>query len=144
MLCLMSRRIIGHGKVVALKFDDFQDGYSRLRRSEELPSLSDTLELWLLPMILGMFGVWMGIDQMLVAARIPGRWGFARYVCYGNIGEPWNAVLNALYEILGFLLANVVASGARGLGWILYTAGSVVGSLLMNFALSQVFPLVFS
>jgi len=126
------------------EFDDFQDGYNRLKNKQEKPDIMDTLELWLLPVILGMFGTWMGIDQRVVATKIPGRWGFARYASEANIPSPWDVVVNAVYEILAFLLANVIASGARGLGWIVYTIGSVLGSILMNTLLGSVFSLIFS
>ncbi len=126
------------------EFDDFQDGYSRLKGKSEPPDIMDTLELWLLPAILGMFGVWMGTDQYLVATKIPGRWGFAKYAAEANVPSPWDVVVNAAYEILAFIIANVIASGAMGLGWVIYTAGSVLGSLLMSSLLGDVFSLVFS
>ena len=126
------------------EFDDFQDGYNRLKNKQEKPDITDTLELWLLPMILGMFGTWMGIDQMLIATRIPGRWGFAKYAAEANIPSPWDVVVNAIYEIIAFVLANVIASGARGVGWIIYTAGSVLGSIVMSSVLNNVLGVVFS
>ncbi|MEX0567605.1 MAG: hypothetical protein Q6363_000395, partial [Candidatus Njordarchaeota archaeon] len=126
------------------EFDDFQDGYVRLKNMQEQPDITDTLELWLLPVILGMFGMWMGIDQYLVATRIPGRWGFAKYAAEVNVPSPWDLVVNAIYEIMAFIFANVIASGARGLGWIVYTIGSILGSLIMNTALSSIFGIVFS
>ncbi|MEX0568794.1 MAG: hypothetical protein Q6363_006500, partial [Candidatus Njordarchaeota archaeon] len=126
------------------EFDDFQDGYNRLKNKQEKPDITDTLELWLLPMILGMFGTWMGIDQMLIAARIPGRWGLAKYAAEANVPSPWDVVVNAIYEIIAFLLANVIASGAKGIGWIIYTVGSVLGSIVMSSVLNNVFSIVFS
>lgn len=126
------------------EFDDFQDGYNRLKNKQEKPDITDTLELWLLPMILGMFGTWMGIDQMLIAARIPGRWGFAKYAAEANIPSPWDVVVNAIYEIIAFVFANVIASGARGIGWIVYTIGSVLGSIVMSSVLNNAFSIVFS
>jgi len=126
------------------EFDDFQDGYNRLKKRQEPPDITDTLELWLLPMILGMFGTWMGIDQKLITARIPGRWGFAKYAAEANIPSPWDVVVNAIYEIIAFVLANVIASGAMGVGWIIYTVGSVLGSIIMSSVLSNVLGVVFS
>ena len=86
----------------------------------------------------------MGIDQMLITARIPGRWGFAKYAAEANIPSPWDVVANAIYEIMAFVLANVIASGAMGVGWIIYTVGSVLGSIIMSSVLSNVLGVVFS
>jgi len=80
---------------------------------------------------------------LLIATRIPGRWGFVRYVADVNIPSPWNVVVYAVYEILSFLIGNVLASGAMGVGWILYAVGSVVGSLLMSSLFGGVFSVVF-
>lgn len=130
------------------EFDDFQDAKERIDNISKPPELSgsdrrerimDALELYLLPFILGLFSSWMGIDQMVVLERIPGRWGFVKYVSYATLPEPWNTVVNAVYEILAFVLANVIASGAAGIGWILYTIGSVLASYTFNNALSILF-----
>ena len=45
---------------------------------------------------------------------------------------PWRHILRIVYGILAFVLANVIASGAKGIGWIFYLAGSVIGNLLMG------------
>ena len=100
----------------------------------------EKLELYLLPFILGLFASWMGVDQMIILEKIPRRWGFVKYVAYTTLPEPWNTMLNVAYEILAFVVANVIASGAAGIGWILYTIGSVLASYILNKALSSIIP----
>ena len=126
------------------EFDDFQDAYSRIKNKQEPPDPMDALELYLLPLILGMFGAWMGIDQYMIATRIPGRWGFAQYAIETTAPPPWGVVLKAFYEIAAFIFANIVASGVKGVGWILYTAASVIGSYIINMALGAIFQAIMS
>jgi len=126
------------------EFDDFQDGVSRLKniQSGEGGGPDDALELWVLPLILGMFAAWFGVDEHKVMARIPGRWGFAKYVATINIPAPWDTVVYAIYSILSFIIGNVAASGVRGAGWVFYTAASVVGSLIMESILREALALI--
>jgi len=80
----------------------------------------------------------MGIDQLMILEKIPGRWGFVRYVSQATIPEPWGTVVSIVYEILEFIIANVIASGVRGVGWIIYTIGSIIGSAIANQLISAI------
>jgi len=144
------------------EFDDFQDGIDRITEDEvlldSLPSdeqdvveESDGIveeesggilrqlfgvELTVGSMLLGFFGHLLGISDPTQLV-IPGRLGFAQYVCEVWPPSPWDVVLRCVYEILAFTLANVVASGARGVGWVFYLAGSMIGNLVMGRVLER-------
>jgi len=132
------------------EFDDFQDGIDSITGEEEeiVPLSPDEqsvmeeesggvlkqlfgMELTVGSMLLGFFGHLLGVSDPMQLI-IPGRLGFAQYVCEVLPPSPWDVVLRCVYEILSFVLANVIASGARGVGWVFYLAGSVVGNLVVG------------
>jgi len=121
------------------EFDDFQDGISQLRGGSEGSEsqnggFSDQLvsmELIVSSILLGFFGQLLGISDPMQLI-IPGRLGFAQYICRTLPPPPWGTILSCVYEVVAFVLANVIASGAKGVGWVFYLAGSVIGNMIVN------------
>ncbi|MEX0569177.1 MAG: hypothetical protein Q6363_008480, partial [Candidatus Njordarchaeota archaeon] len=123
------------------EFDDFQDGIEALNSGQEgskqisfLGEIKQMLmdpELTIGAMLLGFFGHILGISDPMQLI-IPGMLGFAQYVAETLPPAPWGHILRIIYDILAFVLANVIASGAKGIGWVFYLAGSVLGNILMQ------------
>ena len=123
------------------EFDDFQDGIEALNGGEgggeavsflgEIKHMLMDPELTIGAMLLGFFGQILGISDPMQLV-IPGMLGFAQYVAEVLPPAPWGHILRIIYDILAFVLANVVASGAKGVGWVFYLAGSVLGNILMQ------------
>ena len=122
------------------EFDDFQDGIEALTGGQEggeaASFLGEIKHMLMDPeltvaMLLGFFGQILGISDPMQLI-IPGMLGFAQYVAEVLPPAPWGHILRIIYDILAFVLANVIASGAKGIGWVFYLAGSVLGNVLMQ------------
>ena len=124
------------------EFDDFQDGIDALKGGgegggeaisfkEEIKQMLIDPELTIGAMLLGFFGQILGVSDPMQLV-IPGMLGFAQYVSETFPPAPWGHILRIIYDILAFVLANVVASGAKGIGWVFYLAGSILGNILMQ------------
>jgi len=123
------------------EFDNFQDGYERLKQeinSYEEPDESkfgEAFELFSLSFLLGLFGAWARNNRSMVnnnSRIIPIRQMGLQY-----IPEPWNTIISAIYGVLAFLLAQVIASGGFGVGWIIYLLSSIVGNIIVNMTVSM-------